>query len=305
MIKLVNQYKLEIASVPFEPEDGKVYFISSGVNPAADHFIEDNYEELREMFAQERLEFVYVPQHVGKDLNGQDVPPTICNYAASKTTDNGIAFSAYHLDLEKKELEEALFYQLFEVASAYSRKYLPGNVDYSFSPETRKMMDQMMMLARAMKLQGVKLSDLGPLWGIWVEPRGLVVNMDGDIVIPNYANLLIKLNPIEKTLYLFLLQHPKGIEPDALVGYRKELLRIYRHFTLFGEDKDIENRIDNLLSEDKGALYSHISKLNKKIDVKLAASLSKPYRIQFRRTPRPGRYLIDVPFDNIRWEQRF
>ena len=305
MIKLVNQYKLEIASVPFEPEDGKVYFISSGVNPAADHFIEDNYEELREMFAQERLDFVYVPQHVGKDLNGRDVPPTVCNYAASKTTDNGIAFSAYHLDLEKKELEEALFCQLHEVAWAYSRRNSFDEVYELLDPEAAKMKAQMELLARALKKKGVKLSELKDIFDIWDEPRELVVNMDGNLLIPNYANLLIKLNPLPKTLYLFLLQHPEGIEPDALVGYRKELLRIYRHFTLFGEDKDIENSIDNLLSEDKGALYSHISKLNKKIDKKLASSLSKPYKIQFRRKPEPGRYLIDVPFDNIRWEQRF
>ena len=109
MIKLVKEYQLEIASVPFEPEDGKVYFISSGVNPAADRFVEDNYEELREMFAQERLEFVYVPQHVGKDLNGRDVPPTVLSYAASKETDQGFAFSAYHIDLQKEELGEAVW----------------------------------------------------------------------------------------------------------------------------------------------------------------------------------------------------
>ena len=305
MIKLVKEYQLELASVPFDPEDGKVYFISSGVNPTADQFVEDNYLEIREMFAQERLEFVYVPQLVSKDVNGREVPPTVLSYAASKETDRGIAFSAYHLDLNKKELEEAVYYQLFEVARAYSRKDSVGSVNYSLNPETRRMMSQMMMMARAMKLQGVKLSDLGPLFGIWIEPRGLVVKSDGSIVLPNYSNLRIDLNPLEKALYLFLLQHPEGIEADALVGYRKELLRIYRHFTIFGDESTIENSIDNLLSEDKSALYSHISKLNKKIDAQLANPLAKPYRIQSRRQAGVSRYLIDVPFDSIRWEQRF
>ena len=305
MIKLVKKYQLEIASVPFEPEDGKVYFISSGVNPLADHFVEDNYEELREMFSQEQLEFIYVPHHVGKDINGRDVPPTVCNYAASKTTDNGIAFTAYHFDLEKEELGEALFYQLHEVAWAYSRRNYVGDAYKILDPESARMKTQMEILARALKKRGVKRSELEDIFHIWDEPKELVVNMDGNLVIPNYANLLIKLNPLPKSLYLFLLQHPEGIEPDALVGYRKELLRIYRHFTIFGEDKDIENSIDNLLSEDKRALYSHISKLNSKIEEKLASPRSKPYKIQFRRKPAPGRYIIDVPFDNIRWEQRF
>lgn len=305
MIKLVKEYQLEIASMPFEPEDGEVYFVSSGVNPTADHFVEDNYIELREMFAQEGLEFVYVPYPIGKDVNGRDVPPTVLNFATSKETDRGIAFSAYHLDLDKKELEGTLFYQLFEVARAYSRRSPFSSVDYSLDPEARKLRDEMIAIARALKLKGVKLSDLGSVIDIWVEPRGLVVDMDGNLVIPNYSNLLIRLNPLEKALYLLLLQHPEGVEPDALVGFRKDLLRIYRHFTIFGDDAIIENGIDNMLSEDKRALYSHISKLNKKIDNKLAAPLSMPYKIQFRRTPEPGRYIIDVPFDNIRWEQRF
>lgn len=305
MIKLVKEYRLELASLPFEPEDGKVYFISSGINPAADHFVEDNYEEIRKIFAQNRLEFIFIPHHIGKDLNGRDVPPTVLSYAASQKTDTGIAFSAYHLDLGRDETGQVLLGQLCEVAWAYSCRDTVSNIDYSLNPETRKMMDQMVLLGRAMKLKGVKLSDLGPVFGIWIEPRGLVVKSDGSIVLPNYNNLQINLNPLEKALYLFLLQHPEGVEADALVGYRKDLLRIYHHFTIFGDESTIENSIDNLLSEDKGALYSHISKLNSKIDAQLADSLAKPYRIQSRRQAGVSRYLIDVPFDSIRWERQF
>ena len=317
MIKLVNQYKLEFATAPFEPEDGKVYFVSTEINPAADRFVEDNLEELREAFAGEGLEFVFVRGKIGKDVNGHDVPPTVLSFVASETTDKGIAFKAYHIDLEKDKTGEALLYQLLDVARVYSIKdqvkysiqyLLPKTMqsipDYD-DPEIIKNIEEFKRSAQALRMKGVKPWTLKDMFTSISLPLELTVDMNGNLVIFDFCGIVVKLNPIEKALYLLLLQHPEGIEPDALVGHRKELLRIYRHFTIYEDEKDIETSIDNLLSEDKGALYTHISRLNKRFDKMVGSDFSKPYKVQFRRKPEPGRYLIDIPFDNIRWEQRF
>ena len=302
MIKLVNQYKLEFASAPFEPENGKVYFVSTEINPAADRFVEDNLEELRDAFAWEGLEFVFVRGKIGKDVNGKDVPPSVFSYAISKETDKGIAFSAYHLNLDKAELGEAVLTQLYDVARVYSRKRV-SEIRFRIveDPETAKLLNEFERVARALRMKGVKPDVFDEVLNSLSKPGELIVDLYGRLIFPDFGNVQIKLNPIEKTLYLFLLQHPEGDEADALVGFRKELLRIYRRFTIFDDDETIENSIDNLLAEDKSALYTHISRLNRKIGDKLGERGARPYKIQSRH----GRYLIDVPFDNIRWEQRF
>ncbi len=306
MIKLVNQYKLEFATAPLEPEDGKVYFVSTEINRAADRFVEDNLEELREAFAREGLEFVFVRGKIGKDVNGQDVPPTVFSYAVSKETDKGIAFSAYHVNLDKADLEEAVLTQLYDVAKVYSRT---RTSDIRFriveDPETAKLLEDFERAARALKMKGVKPDVIDKVLESLSAPGELIVDMDGNLVLPDFGNVKIKMNPIEKALYLFLLQHPEGVELDALVGFRKELLRIYRHFTIFEDEETIEISLDNLLAEDHKALWTHVSRLNKRLADKLGERGVKPYQIQCRRRPEPARYLVDVPFDNIRWEQRF
>lgn len=142
MIKLVHKYNLELASTPFGPEDGKVYFVSTEVNRAADRFVEDNLEELRDAFSREGLEFIFVQVKIGKDVNGRDVPPTVFSYADSKKTDKGIAFSAYHLDLDKDRTGEALLLQLYDVARVYSRTTGSGTRSHvDKDPETAKLLD--------------------------------------------------------------------------------------------------------------------------------------------------------------------
>ncbi len=307
MISLVKQYKLEFASVPFEPEDGKVYFVSTEINPAADRFVEDNLEELRVMFEQEGLEFIYVRGKIGKDVNGQDIPPTVFSYANSKETGNkGIAFSAYYLDLKKKDLNEVLLIQLRDVANAYSLRR-KGLLRFRFAedPEADQLLEELKRVTRALKMKGVKPEVIDNILSSILVPGKMMVDANGVLVFPDCGNTCVILNPLEKTLYLFLLQHPEGIEPDALVGYRNEFLRIYLHFTIFDDESTIENGIDNLLSEDKKALYTHISRLNKKIETALGKRGSGPYKIQFCRHPEPGRYLIDIPADFIRWAHRF
>ena len=104
------------------------------------------------------------------------------------------------------------------------------------------------------------------------------------------------------TLYLFFLKNPAGVCPDRLPDCREELLDIYRRFTIFDDDDTIENSIDSLL-EDRGVLYTNVSRANNKIKARLGESAGKPYMIRFSH--QMGVYLIDAATKTVSWDIQF
>ena len=55
----------------------------------------------------------------------------------------------------------------------------------------------------------------------------LVITKDYRIVLPDYQNMEIKMEPIVKAVYLLFLKHPEGIAFKCLPDHRKELAEIY------------------------------------------------------------------------------
>ena len=55
----------------------------------------------------------------------------------------------------------------------------------------------------------------------------LVITKDSRIVLPDYNDMEIKMEPLAKSVYLLFLNHPEGILFKHLPDYRKELAEIY------------------------------------------------------------------------------
>ncbi len=57
----------------------------------------------------------------------------------------------------------------------------------------------------------------------------LVITKDYRILLPDYHNMEIKMEPLVKAVYLLFLNHPEGIVFKSLPDYRQELVQIYSH----------------------------------------------------------------------------
>ena len=84
----------------------------------------------------------------------------------------------------------------------------------------------------------------------------LVITSDYRILLPDYNNLEIKMEPLVKSVYLLFLRHPEGIMFKCLPDYREELTKIYTKLRPTGlTDKalqsieDVTNPLLNSINE--------------------------------------------------------
>ena len=70
----------------------------------------------------------------------------------------------------------------------------------------------------------------------------MVITKDRRILLPDYNNMEIKMEPLVKAVYLLFLSHPEGIVFKHLPDYRQELTRIYSQLRPLGlTDKAIQS----------------------------------------------------------------
>ena len=84
----------------------------------------------------------------------------------------------------------------------------------------------------------------------------LVITKDYRIVLPDYNNMEIKMEPLVKAVYLLFLKHPEGLLFKHLPDYRKELTAIYNKLKPFGLSdralqsiEDVTNPLLNSINE--------------------------------------------------------
>lgn len=93
------------------------------------------------------------------------------------------------------------------------------------------------------------------------EPSTLVVNSRLQIVLPDYNEMVVKMSPVTKTIYILFLRHPEGIVLKELADFRSEIEDIYclvqpgRTISLMNET------IDNLLDVTSGRIVQIISRI--------------------------------------------
>ncbi len=81
----------------------------------------------------------------------------------------------------------------------------------------------------------------------------LFITKDWRILLPDYNNMEIKMEPLVKAVYLLFLRHPEGITFKQLPDYREELTRIYNQSGLTDRAiqsiEDVTNPMLNSINE--------------------------------------------------------
>lgn len=127
-------------------------------------------------------------------------------------------------------------------------------------------------------------------------PGRIVLDRNGILTLPDYGNVTIYLNPIERTLYTLLLRYDKGISADDIWMYYDELCDIYRKQTVYDDPDQIEAAVDALCDDDRATLQTNISRIKRKLVEKVGKIAADQYAIV---RGRDGVYRIAVSRDLV------
>ena len=133
--------------------------------------------------------------------------------------------------------------------------------DDSFSPEEQEetineLMEEVRERINKLRQRGIAEYLLEQLIHPDNRLSRLVITKDWRIILPDYNNMEIKMEPLVKAVYLLFLRHPEGIAFKQLPDYREELTRIYNQLKPSGltdraiqSIEDVTNPMLNSINE--------------------------------------------------------
>ena len=102
---------------------------------------------------------------------------------------------------------------------------------------------------------------------------------NGELIFPEMSNLVVKLNPLELTVYLFFIRHERGIILSYLPDYYDELLQIYQVLQPSLDRDEAALRIADLTNPLSNSISEKISRIKSKLKNMLGEEIAASYVI--------------------------
>lgn len=127
----------------------------------------------------------------------------------------------------------------------------------------------------------------------------LVITKDMRIILPDYNDMEIKMEPINKAVFILFLRHPEGIIFKALPDYRKELIEIYQEIKPLGLNDRVIQSIEDVTNPLLNSINEKCARIRGAFISKFDDSLAQHYYIYgLRGEPKK----ISLPRDLVVWE---
>ncbi len=112
------------------------------------------------------------------------------------------------------------------------------------------------------------------------RPSRLQIRHDTrQILLTDLGNLEIRLNPMEKTVFHFFINHTDGLTFSTLPDHKDELRRLYRHYSDTPSIATVIARIDDLCTNRNDGLSQVISRIRRKFSEALPEEMAAQYII--------------------------
>lgn len=127
----------------------------------------------------------------------------------------------------------------------------------------------------------------------------LVITKKYEIILPDYNNMVIKMEPLVKAIFLLFLKHPEGIIFKHLPDYRQELIDIYKKLRPFGLNERSLQSIEDVTNPLLNSINEKCARIRSAFVNKFDKYLAKNYCVTGERGEAKK---IILPRDLVIWE---
>lgn len=163
-------------------------------------------------------------------------------------------------------------------------------------PEESRIVKEIRDRVNELRKRGFQLGLLHKLIEEQPTLSRLVVDKDFKILLPDYNNIEIEMQPLPKAVYLLFLRHPDGIVFKQLSDYYEELLDIYMQVGNRVIESNIQKSIRDIADPTKNSINEKCTRIREAFLAKFDYVYARHYFITGKRgEPRK----IDLPLHLI------
>lgn len=131
------------------------------------------------------------------------------------------------------------------------------------------------------------------------KPGKLLIDKHKKLILVDYGNKEIKLEPLHKAVFFLFLRHPEGIYFKDLKDYKNELGAIYREITGRDDITGIEDSIDKLTDPYNNSINEKCARIKNAFVSEFREEVAQWYFIDGKRGERKS---IKIPRELVTWE---
>ena len=169
--------------------------------------------------------------------------------------------------------------------------------DQSFVSLT--LLEDMDVRVQKLRSKGINEWTFRSLFKTKAQLSRLVITKDYRILLPDYNDIEVKMEPLVKAVYFLFLKHPKGIVFKELADYREELLGIYKQLKPMGLNKRTIQSIEDVTNPLLNSINEKCARIRSAFVKEFDESLAKNYFVAGERGEAKK---IALPRDLVIWE---
>ena len=127
----------------------------------------------------------------------------------------------------------------------------------------------------------------------------LVITKDYRLLLPDYNDMEIKMEPLVKAVYLLFLKHPEGIMFKYLPDYRQELAQIYVKLKPYGMSERVVQSIEDVTNPLLNSINEKCARIRGAFVGQFDDHMARHYYIDGLRGEAKK---IDLPRNLVVWE---